>query len=102
MEQDMQEMKFNMKLDDPEWETFAKWIKDMLHVGPVKVTFTKKDGTERIMNCTLQPEALPKVEVKEDKEPRKKNTDSIAVFDLDNQAWRSFIIKNVKSVSFDL
>lgn len=98
----MEEMKITTNFNDTDWETFGNWMKDMLRVGPAQVIFTKKDGTERIMNCTLQAERLPKVEVKEDKVPRKQNTDTLAVYDLDNQGWRSFTIKSVKSITFDL
>lgn len=98
----MAEFEINTTLTESEWETFGNWMKDMLRIGPAQVTFTKKDGTERIMNCTLQAEMLPKVEVKEDRVPRKQNTDTLAVYDLDNQGWRSFTIKSVKSITFDL
>ena len=36
-----------------------KWLIGLLESSPVEVTFTKRDGTERVMNCTLQPEYLP-------------------------------------------
>ena len=88
---------------DSEWETFRNWLRDMLKVGPATVTFTKKDGTERIMKCTLVPEDLPKVEVKEDATPRKQKTDDVlAVYDLEAKGWRSFTLRAVKRVEFTL
>ena len=88
---------------DNEWNTFRDWLKGMLKVGPATVTFTKKDGTERVMKCTLNPEQLPKVEVKEDKEPRKQKTDDVvAVYDLEASGWRSFTLRAVKRVEFAL
>ena len=66
----------------------------------VFVTFTKKDGSERLLRCTLNPSLLPKAVVKEN--VRKQPTNTMAVFDLDNQAWRSFTIKSVKKVNFTL
>ena len=33
-----------------------------LKQGDVSVTFTKKDGTERVMKCTLKEDAIPTVE----------------------------------------
>ena len=36
-----------------------KWLQDMLRMGPVTITFTKKDGDERVMTCTLQEDAIP-------------------------------------------
>ena len=50
---------------DKDWNKFTTWLKGMLHVSDMSVTFTKADGTERVMKCTLQPELLPKVEIKE-------------------------------------
>ena len=34
-------------------------MKDSLHQGMCKVVFTKKNGDERIMHCTLQESMLP-------------------------------------------
>ena len=86
---------------DKDWDKFTKWLKSMLTMSDVTVTFTKTDGTERIMKCTLNPEMLPKVEPKtitEDAKPRKENTSAMRVFDLEKNEWRSFTIKNVTRV----
>ena len=83
---------------DSDWDSFSNWLNGILHVNPVTVTFTKKDGTERVMRCTLQPELLPKVELKENAKPRKESTTSMRVFDLDKNEWRSFTIKGVKHI----
>lgn len=84
--------------NEEQWDSFSTWLNGILHVNPVTVTFTKKDGTERVMRCTLQPELLPKVEIKEDAKPRKESTTSMRVFDLDKNEWRSFTIKSVKHI----
>jgi hypothetical protein len=34
-------------------------LKEIIQNGVVTVVFTKKDGTERTMKCTLLPEYLP-------------------------------------------
>ena len=83
---------------DSDWDSFSNWLNGILHVNPVTVTFTKKDGTERVMRCTLQPDLLPKVELKENAKPRKESTTSMRVFDLDKNEWRSFTIKSVKQI----
>lgn len=83
---------------DRDWDSFSNWLNGILHVNPVTVTFTKKDGTERVMRCTLQPELLPKVELKESAKPRKESNTSMRVFDLDKGEWRSFTIKSVKQI----
>ena len=87
---------------DEDWEIFATWIKSILHTNVIQLTFSKVDGTERTMNCTLHPDALPKVPVAESKTDRKQSTTSIAVFDVDLKEWRSFRIKNVRQIQFDL
>jgi len=71
----------------------------MLQTGPVTVTFNKKDGTERVMTCSLQPELLPVQEIKESVKEKKENTNIIGVYDLDAQGWRSFTVKNVTNVT---
>lgn len=83
---------------DKEWDSFSNWLNGILRIAPVTVTFTKKDGTVRVMRCTLQPELLPQIELKENITPRKESTTSMRVFDLDKNEWRSFTIKNVKSI----
>ena len=50
------------------------------------------------MRCTLNPNDLPTQDITESKEPRKKSENTIAVYDLDAQAWRSFTIRSVKNV----
>ena len=65
------------------------------------VTFTKRDGSERVMRCTLKPEHLPVLPVVESttlKIPRKKSDTTICVWDLDKSAWRSFTVDSVKSI----
>lgn len=86
---------------DEEWTTFRNWLKDTLHHNTIQVTFTKKDGTERVMKCTLKEDVLPKVESKEPS-TRKTNDANLAVFDVEAQGWRSFTIRTVKRVTFTI
>jgi hypothetical protein len=90
------------KWTDKDWDKFTEWLKGMLAVSEGVVTFTKSDGTERVMKCTLVPEQLPKVEIKEDATPRKESTTTMRVFDLEKNEWRSFTIKKVKQVNFTI
>jgi hypothetical protein len=87
---------------DNDIEVFRGWLKGVLTVQPATITFTKKDGTERVMNCTLRGDMLPVVEIKEDKAPRKQNDSVLSVYDLDVQGWRSFTVNTVKRVSFTM
>lgn len=72
---------------------------NLLKKTEVIVTFTKADGTEREMHCTLQPHMLPvREEVEgEVKKERKVNESVIAAFDLQKMEWRVFRIDSVKS-----
>jgi hypothetical protein len=57
-----------------------------------QVVFTKANGEERKMNCTLQESVLPPR--KTDKE-LKPNLETLRVFDTDKNAWRSFRLDSV-------
>ena len=85
---------------DNDWEVFSKWIKGVLITSDTTITFTKKDGSERVMRCTLRPDRLPVQEIKENATPRKTSDTTMAVYDLDAQGWRSFTIRSVKRVEF--
>jgi hypothetical protein len=76
----------------------------MLKTNVITLNFTKKDGTERVMRCTLQPDLLPKVEHKTELKESKPVTEqtAIPVYDLDNNGWRSFTLNTVKRVGFEL
>jgi len=66
-------------------------------LSEVRIKFTKKDGTERDMLCTLAESKIP-----EDKKPKSDTsiTDEVLrVFDLEKQDWRSFRWDSIISVS---
>ena len=62
------------------------------------VTFTKVDGTERIMPCTLRDEAMPQRAVNEHHQTRAYNPESLSVWCLDKGEWRAFKVMNVTSL----
>lgn len=78
-------------------------IKQQLQESVVEVTFTKVNGEQRIMTCTLKADILPPQIVTEEKKKLKKsidvNEDVISVWDINAQGWRSFRIANV--ISFE-
>ena len=78
-------------------------IIEQLHNGICKVVFTKVNGEERVMSCTLNEEILPEI-VKEieEKAPRKKSEDSLAVWDTDKGAWRSFRWDSLKDFETEI
>jgi hypothetical protein len=93
-----------IEIDDRVEPMLHKWLKDILTVTEATVTFTKVDGTERVMRCTLEANKLPPVVIKEDVKPRKQSdsTKALRVFDVEKQEWRSFTIKNIKRIQLSL
>lgn len=79
---------------------FRDWLRGLLHTNTVHLTFEKKDGTIREMNCTLLESELPKQE--QGKEARKPNDSSMPVFDLEKKEWRAFRFDTVKRIQFTL
>lgn len=69
-----------------------------LQKGVVTVTFTKVDGSERVMKATLMPEVLPKVSGTTTTSTRRKNEEVLSVWDTEKAAWRSFKLANVIKV----
>jgi hypothetical protein len=66
-------------------------IRNILRQSVVEVTFTKSDGTERVMKCTLDEQHLPVKESSEEPaKDRKVNPDVCSVWDVEKKAWRSF------------
>jgi hypothetical protein len=80
--------------DTKEAKKSRKWLTNLLNQYVVEVTFTKKDGTERIMNCTLQEDYLPETTGA----GRAGNSDALAVFDTEIEDWRSFRWDSIKAV----
>jgi hypothetical protein len=73
-------------------------LKD-LHEHVIEIMFTKVDGTERIMRCTLREDLLPKNYEKDPGEVKKfhkENKDIIAAWDMQKGGWRSFRIDSVQ------
>lgn len=66
----------------------------LLGTNKVNVTFTKVDGTERVMECTLNETYIPT-----EQRPKTENKyaeSTIRVFDTVLLAWRSFRVDSVK------
>jgi hypothetical protein len=90
--------------DSDDAKAGREWLKSLLEERTVEVAFTKKDGAERVMNCTLKEDILPIVqkEVDEDSFTKVKSKDALAVWDVDVNGWRSFRWDAIKSVNFSL
>ena len=91
-------------------EEGREWIRGLLHdqhIKDLRITFTKKDGTERTMRPTLIESRIPM-----DKQPKtsvgveeatasQTSGSAIRVFDTEVQEWRSFRWDSIKEVRFD-
>lgn len=72
-------------------------VAELARENVIRVTFTKSDGTERIMVCSLLDQYLPPI--MEDAEViTKDNPNVLAVMDLQARSWRSFRINSVIKV----
>jgi len=77
------------------------WLIGLLRSEIVQLTFTKKDGTERIMKCTLAEQKIPAENAPKGTE-RAKSDETVAVFDLENNGWRSFRWDSLTNIEFEL
>lgn len=78
-------------------EQFYEAVRKVLVEGNALVNFTKKDGTEREMLCTL-------INIPSDKAPKESedkpeySKEAIRVFDIEKQEWRSFRLDSINSI----
>jgi hypothetical protein len=105
-----------MPLAETDLKLFKKWLKGHLAFGSVTVTFIKKDGTERVMECTTSASLVP-VDIVEEihytnttdpidfpkpKKERKVNEDVCPVYDLESNHWKSFRWDSIKQVRLEI
>lgn len=76
---------------------FKSNIQNLLRAWEAKITFTKKDGTERVMHCTLKEGVVVPHEKTTDrvKEPK---DDLLPVWDIEAQGWRTITVPNITVV----
>jgi len=89
------------EMSEKDQKQFRKWLRGVLKMHETSVTFTKKDGSERKMRCTLNENAIPS-----EKSPKKagkaQSEEAIAVFDVEKSDWRSFRFDSVKKIEFSI
>ena len=94
---------------------FRDWMRGLLNVAEITVTFVKADGTVRDMRCTLDRDKIPPQPPRAEKPAKEEPVDGIVkesrevtkpeeshtqkVFDLDAGAWRSFRYDRLKKVT---
>ena len=87
-----------LELTDLDIQDREREITHLLYEHDCEVIFTKKDGTVRVMPCTLRKEAMPQREATALHETKLYKPETITVWCLDSSAWRSFRVANVKEI----
>jgi hypothetical protein len=67
----------------------------------IEITFTKVNGEQRNMRCTLRPDLLPPNyvnEITEEQTFHRSNPDTIAAWDIQKGGWRSFRVDSVSYI----
>jgi hypothetical protein len=94
-----------MKMSDKQLNFTTKkekdWLRTLLHEGVVGITFIKKDGSERLMQCTLAESKIPSEFAPKGSE-KAKSDEVLPVFDVENDGWRSFRWDSIKKIEFSL
>ena len=65
-----------------------------LQKNAMRITFTKVNGDERVMDCTLQEHMIPETSGSNHKE----NKEVLPVLDINKGEWRSFRVDSVTKV----
>jgi len=60
----------------------------------MRITFTKVNGEERVMDCTLQEHMVPPT----NPDNRKENETVLPVWDINKGEWRSFRVDSVTNI----
>jgi hypothetical protein len=70
---------------------------------PPTITFNKKDGEVRVMECTLVSDLIPT-----DKAPKgtglkktEENKETLSVFDINKKDWRAFKVALVTDIKYN-
>ena len=90
-------------------DDFKSGVDILLDEGVAEVKFTKRDGTDRVMLCTLNSNLIPEKAFGNPKDwnypdhppesARIKSPDIAVVWDLQKEAWRSFRYDSVQTAS---
>jgi len=60
----------------------------------MRITFTKVNGEERVIDCSLQEHIIPETS----ESNRKQNKEILPVFDINKGEWRSFRLDSVTNI----
>lgn len=104
---------YYQEADDTNKMIMRDWVRNLLQLQTITVSFVKADGTVRDMRCTLNWEFIPTdkqpkgdvpVEdlLKESKKRREPDPHTLRVFDVEKQEWRSFRFDRLQKVTAEL
>ena len=60
----------------------------------MRITFTKVNGEERVMDCSLQEHIIPPT----NSNNRKENEEVLPVWDINKGEWRSFRLDSITNI----
>ena len=60
----------------------------------MRITFTKVNGEESVMDCSLQEHIVPATKYTD----RKQNEEGLPVFDINKGEWRSFRLDSITNI----
>lgn len=77
-------------------------LRNELRGRNMRVTFTKKDGSNRVMVCTTASDLIPeeKLPKGDDGNGPKRPENIVTVFDLEKEDWRSFDFNSVNDIEY--
>jgi len=80
-------------------EELKKNLKNQIGI----IEFIKKDGTLRKLRCSLSSKILPPTDFDPENYTIKKidNPNTLSVWDLEKEAWRSFRLDSLRDYSFE-
>jgi len=87
-----------MKWNEMELAELRTWLTGLLREEVVNITFTKKDGSERVMKATLHERMVANT----NGTGRKENAEVISVTDVEIDEWRSIRLDSIKEIHFEL
>lgn len=82
-----------MSIINVNFTTNREYIVQKLQENILEVTFTKVNGEERVLTCSLMESLLPSDD--DEHESREPNPNTIPVWDLEKDAWRAFRLDSV-------
>ena len=91
---------YYQQASESERRIMREWVEGIMRERIVHITFTKADGTERRMPCTLDARVLPARPVTEN--VRAPSPDVCRVWDPERAVWRSFRWDRVRRIEFTI